>query len=69
MLCIVWGLLGSYIILAALFRSQWLSNDIPETTVVVSIFITFIVVILIWMLRLPIAIRLRRTTALFSKHD
>jgi len=66
MLRIVWGLLGSYIILAALFRSQWLSNNIPETTVVVSIFITFIVVILIWMLRRPIAIRLERTTALVS---
>jgi len=66
MLRIVWGLLGSYIILAALFRSQWLSNNIPETTVVVSIFITFIVVILIWMLRRPIAIRFRRTTALVS---
>lgn len=63
MLRILWGFLGSYIILAALFRSQWLSKNIPGTTAV-SIFLTFFVVILIWMLRRPIGIGVRRIATL-----
>lgn len=63
---ILWGWLGSYIILSAIFRSQWLSENLPIAPMF-SVAFTLTIIVSIWFNRHLISHSITRVSVCISK--